>query len=259
MALEVIVEADGPILTITLNRPRSRNAINLAVCKGVADAIAWLESDPKLRVGILTGAGTVFCAGADLREADLDGALAINNFEPGGFAGLVRAQRRKPLIGAAQGSALAGGFEILLACELVVAAESASFGLPEVGIGIMAAAGGVIALARQLPFPQAMKLLLTGEPIGASEAFRLGLITEVAPVDKVMERARSLAMAIASAAPRSVECTLHLARLTRAGAADGVLQTVNDDLIQILLAEPDSAEGRRAFFEKRKPQWSGNS
>jgi len=117
----------------------------------------------------------------------------------------------------------------------------------------------VIALARQLPFPQAMKLLLTGEPIGASEAFRLGLITEVAPVDKVVERARSLAMAIASAAPRSVESTLHLARLARAGAADGVLQAVNDDLIQILLAEPDAAEGRRAFFTKRKPQWSGNS
>lgn len=256
MTSSVLFEADGPVLTITLNRPDVRNAVDVSVCEGVAAAIDRLESDSALRVGVLTGAGSVFCSGADLRAAQDGDPLGMNKFPRGGFGGFVERERTKPVIAAAQGHALAGGLEMVLACDMAVLSEDAVVGLPEVRVGIMAAAGGVIALGRGLPFAQAMKPLLTGQPMPAADAFRVGLVTELAPAAEVLGRARQLALDVASAAPSAVRATLKLARLARSGLSEVELAAANNSIIVELLAGPDAEEGRLAFLEKRPPTWT---
>ena len=257
MADEVLIEVDGPVLTIVLNRPHVRNAVDLAVCRGVSAALRQLERDPKLRAGVITGTGTTFCSGADLKAAEAGDSMAIGAFDPGAFAGFVRFPRTKPVICAAQGHALAGGLEILMACELAVGAVDALFGLPEVRIGIMAAAGGTIGLGRDFSFPTVMKMLLTGRPIDAAEAYRIGLLTEIAENEHVRARAETIGREIAEVAPQAVAASLQLARAARAGACspDG-LQDLSASLIAGLLDTPDAAEGRQAFLEKRNPNWS---
>ena len=257
MSTEVLTEIEGPVLTITLNRPHVRNAVDLATCNGVAEALRRLEADRDLRVGVITGMGTAFCSGVDLKAAESGDSLAISSFDPGGFAGFVRFPRTKPIVCAAQGHALAGGLEILLACELAVGAQDAQFGLPEVRIGIMAAAGGTIALGRDYAFPTIMQMLLTGLPISATDALRVGILSEVADVDDVLPRALHIAHTIAEAAPQAVATTLQLAKRARAGASEAELQQLNSALIGHLLKTADAAEGRRAFLEKRDPVWSG--
>ncbi len=256
MSSSVLHEADGPVLTITLNRPEVRNAVDMSVCEGMAEAIDRLESDSRLRVGVLTGAGEVFCSGADLRAAQEGDPLGMNKFPRGGFAGFVERERTKPVIAAAQGHALAGGLEILLACDMAVLSEKAHVGLPEVRVGIMAAAGGVIAVGRDLPLAQGMKLLLTGLPVTAAEALRLGLVTELAKPSEVLTAATNLALLVAAAAPHAVRATRQLARMARAGLSDAELTVANNELIVELLAGPDAAEGRNAFLEKRAPAWT---
>lgn len=252
----VQIDVDGPVLTITLNRPHVRNAIDLLACEMIAGGLARLERDPSLRVGIITGTGSTFCSGVDLNAADAGDSDAIGGFEPGGFAGFVRFARTKPVIGAAQGHAIAGGLEILLACDIAIGADDATFGLPEVRIGIIAAAGGTIALGRDFPPSWVMPLLLTGKPVDAWEARRIGLLSEVVERTQVVPRAEELAAAISEAAPLAVAATLQLARKAQAGACEEELQDLNMTLISGLLRSADATEGRRAFLAKRAPCWT---
>ena len=175
MAEEVLVDVTDGILTVTLNRPKARNAANKALAEGVAAAMDRLDSDDSIRVAILTGAGGTFCSGMDLK-AFVTGETP--NVEGRGFAGLTEATPRKPLIAAVEGYALAGGLELAISCDLIVAADDAKFGIPEVKRGLAAAAGGLIKLPRQIPKRLAMELALTGDFIGAQRAYDIGLINE---------------------------------------------------------------------------------
>jgi enoyl-CoA hydratase len=172
----VRVESDGDVLVITIDRPEARNAVNLTVAEGIAAALDRLDSDAELRVGILTGAGGTFCAGMDLK-AFVAGERPY--VAERGFAGIVQGPPRKPIIAAVEGWALAGGFEIALACDLIVAARDARFGIPEVKRGLVAAGGALIRLPRRIPYHVAMELALTGDPVGAERAYELGIASRL--------------------------------------------------------------------------------
>lgn len=246
----------GHIGLVTLNRPEARNAINGAVAQALEAVVIETEADADIWAVVITGAGTgVFCAGADLKE--VAGGRAAELFtERGGFAGFVYAQRSKPWIAAVNGKALAGGCEIVLACELVVAAQDAAFGLPEVSRGLIAAAGGMFRLPRALPRNLALELVMTGDPLDAQRAQQHGLVNRVVPTDRVVAQAVALAERIARNAPLAVRESLAVAR--RAGElsesdARALTKTARDRLV---LSE-DYKEGPRAFIEKREPRWSG--
>jgi enoyl-CoA hydratase len=193
MAEEVLMDVTDGILTVTLNRPKARNAANKALAEGVAAAMDRLDSDDSIRVAILTGAGGTFCSGMDLK-AFVTGETP--NVEGRGFAGLTEATPRKPLIAAVEGYALAGGLELAISCDLIVAADDAKFGIPEVKRGLAAAAGGLIKLPRQIPKRLAMELALTGDFIGAQRAYDIGLINEVVPAGTALDAAKALAARI---------------------------------------------------------------
>ncbi|MFC0530007.1 crotonase/enoyl-CoA hydratase family protein [Phytohabitans kaempferiae] len=253
MASEVLVERRDGVQVITINRPEAKNALNRAVAEGIAAAIDELDGDDELRVGILTGAGGVFSAGMDLK-AYLRGESPM--IEGRGLAGLTEAPPRKPLIGAVEGWALAGGFEVLLACDLVVAAETARFGLPEVKRSLVALGGGALQLARRISLASAMELLLTGDPVDARRAAELGLVNRLAPEGQALARALELAARIGENGPLAVVATKAIAR----GAQDW---TVEDgwrrqlEIGQPVFDTADAREGAAAFAEKRKPVWRG--
>jgi enoyl-CoA hydratase len=244
------------VAVITIGRPDARNAVNGAVATGIEQAIDRVEGDPDCWLAILAGDGPVFCAGADLK-AIASGQAASLRTERGGFAGLVNRERRKPLIAAVDGAALAGGFEMVLACDLVVASRSAVFGLPEVKRSLIAAGGGLFRLPRAVGPKVAMELILTGDPITAEQAYELGLVNVLVDPGEALTAAHTLAGRILLNAP-------HAVWESRAVAAHALSD--NDATLWRMTAEAfsrvgetdDFAEGPRAFIEKRVPVWQGH-
>jgi enoyl-CoA hydratase len=253
MSDEVVVTRRDGVQIITINRPAARNALNYAVAQGVAAAVDELDGSDELRVGVLTGAGGTFSSGMDLK-AFLAGERPSL---PGrGLCGITQTPPHKPLIGAVEGWALAGGFELLLACDLVVAAQTAKFGVPEVKRSLIAAAGAAVHLPRRVPYAIAVELLLTGEHIAAARAYEVGLVNRVVPEGTALESAIGLAEVIAANGPLAVAATKQIARHT----ADWDLTNAWDEqakLIAPVFASEDAQEGARAFAEKRAPVWKG--
>ncbi|KWX22956.1 enoyl-CoA hydratase [Mycolicibacterium wolinskyi] len=253
-----IVERNGNVLIITINRPEARNAVNSSVSIAVGDALADAQNDPEVRAVILTGAGDKsFCAGADLKAISRGENLFHPDHPEYGFAGYVSHFIDKPTIAAVNGTALGGGTELALASDLVVAEERAKFGLPEVKRGLIAGAGGVFRIAEQLPRKVAMELLFTGEPITAADALRWGLINQVVPDGTVLDAALKLAERITGNAPLAVQASKRVAY----GAEDGGVpgdqpgwKRTNREFA-ILLQTEDAKEGPLAFAEKRQPVW----
>jgi len=254
MAHTVRYETRDRIAVVTLDRPEQRNAIDASMAAALRAAADRFESDDDALVAILTGSGEkAFCAGMDLKAfAGGEGPAILAG--PGGFAGFTHHPRTKPVIAAVNGPALAGGCELVLACDVIVAAEHATFGLPEVKRGLFAAAGGVLRLPRLIPRARALELLLTGDVIDAQTAFELGLINRVVPLAALLETARDLARRICANAPLAVRETLALARAAFA-LPEEQLQARNDAAWARIVASEDAAEGPRAFAEKRPAAW----
>jgi enoyl-CoA hydratase len=249
-------ECAAAIATITLERPAQRNAIDAAMTAALRAAIARFEADETARVAILTGSGDrAFCAGMDLKAfAAGEGPAILEG--PGGFAGFTHAQRTKPVIAAVNGAALAGGCELVLSCDLVVAAEHAVFGLPEVKRGLFATSGGALRLPRLIPRARALELLLTGDVVDARTAHELGLINAVVPHARLAQAARELALRICVNAPLAIRETLALARAAFA-LPEQQLRAANEAAWARVVASEDAREGPRAFAEKRPPSWKG--
>ena len=248
-------EERGHVALLTINRPEARNAVNGEVAKGMEAAIDRLEENPDVWVGVLTGAGPAFCAGADLKAVS-SGNGAVMSTERGGFAGLVRRERTKTLIAAVDGPALAGGTEIVLACDLVVASTRARFGIPEVKRSLVAAAGGLFRLPRALPRNVALRMALTGEPISAEDAHRFGLVTDLCEPGAAVETALALADLVNSNAPIAVRESRRV-MLASMGEDDEVGWRLSTEGSRIVHATEDFKEGPRAFIEKRDPAWQG--
>lgn len=244
------------IAVVTLNRPEKRNAINAAMTAGIEAAIRASEADSNVRVVLLASSlPSVFCAGADLDAVAAGREAGIQTW-PGGFAGLAYAHRTRPWIAVVEGAALAGGCEIALACDMIVASDTARFGLPEVQRGLMAAAGGVHRIAARLPWAVANELLATGEPIDGARARHFGLVNRLTPPGGALAEARELADRIAANAPIAVQYSLMSARMS-AGQPDTVGREVVAERFRALRETDDYREGLRAFVEKRTPVWSG--
>ena len=249
----VLVERHDGVLTITINRSAQRNAVNREVAVQVASALELLDSDPSLSVGVLTGAGGTFSAGMDLK-AFANGQTPIL---PGsGFGGVTQAVVRKPLIAAVEGWALGGGFEMALGCDLIVAAEDAKFGLPEVKRGLIAGEGGVIRLPRRIPYHVALKVLLTGEPLAAVDAKQYGLVSELTASGSALAGAQELARRIAGNAPLALAKVKQVLRETQ-GLNDAQAFIRQAENASSLLNSEDAHEGALAFAEKRAPVWRG--
>jgi crotonobetainyl-CoA hydratase len=256
----VLTERRGHVLIATINRPEVRNCVNLAVTTGLGDALEEAENDRDIWAVIVTGAGDkAFCAGADLKAVARGESLVITDKRRAdwGFAGYVSHHISKPTIAAVNGFALGGGTEITLASDLAVAAETASFGLPEVKRGIYAGAGGVFRLPQQLPKKIAMELILTGEPISAQRAHELGLVNRVVSQADVLDAALELAERICVNAPLAVQASKRIANGIVDGhvAADDAFWASSTDEAQHLMRTRDASEGPRAFAGKRQPSW----
>ncbi|HEX7306044.1 crotonase/enoyl-CoA hydratase family protein [Lentzea sp.] len=244
---EVRTERVGSALLITIDRPEARNAVDAAVAEQLSAALDELESTPELRVGVLTGAGGSFSAGMDLKAALRGESPAVGER---GLGGLTEAALSKPLIAAVEGFALGGGFEMALACDLIVAAEDAKFGLPEVKRGLIAGAGGVVRLPRRIPHHLALEMLLTGEPIDGRRAAELGLANRVVPNGEAAAVALQLAERIAVNAPLALAA---VKTVVRSGDPWAAQRAANARL----MTTADVREGMTAFAERRAPQWTG--
>jgi enoyl-CoA hydratase/carnithine racemase len=248
--MPVTIERHEQICVIQMNRPEKRNAINPEMTLALDAALNQFEDDASLWVAVLTGYREGFCAGTDLAES------SGPRTERGGEYGLIRRARRKPLIAAVEGMALGGGMEIVLACDLVVASSSATFGLPEVRRGVIATCGGLFRTQRALPLNIARQILLTGDPITADRAHQLGLVNEVTEDGSALSSAIALAQRIVLNSPVSVQESL----LTMDKAfthADHAGWTDTETAFGAVLQSADTAEGITAFFERRPPQWTG--
>jgi enoyl-CoA hydratase len=247
----VLIEEQDATLVISIDRPRQRNAVNRAVSLGIAAALDRLDREPELRVGVLTGRGGSFCAGMDLR-AFLAGERP--ELEHRGFGGLTEAAPRKPLIAAVEGYALAGGCELALACDLIVAAEDAWFGLPEVTRGLVAGSGGLIRLPRRIPAAIALEYALTGERMAAPVAHGWGLVNRLTPSGGALQGALGLARQITANAPLAVAMSKRIVRESSAWRDDEIWDRQRP-LVDSVLGSDDAQEGARAFAEKRAPIW----
>ena len=248
--------AEPHVALVTINRPEARNAVNGAVAAGLEAAVDRVEADPELWAVVLTGAGPhAFCAGADLKAVSAGQSASLAT-ERGGFGGFTRARRTKLWIAAAQGHALAGGLELLLACDLAIAAEGATFGLPEVKRSLVAAAGGVFRLPRALPKAVALHMIATGEPISAATALQHGLVNAVVPAAEVLEAARALARKVTANAPIAVRESVAIARQA-AELDEETLWRLSRAASERMKLTEDFQEGPRAFVEKRAPRWTG--
>ena len=253
MADPVLVEVSDGVGVLTLNRPEARNAVDLATARALAAAVDDLEARADVAVLVLTGAGGTFCAGMDLKAFSRGERPRL---EGRGFAGLTEAPPAKPLIAAVEGWALAGGFELALTADLIVAARDARFGIPEVKRGLVAVGGGVLRLPKALPYHRAMELALTGDPLPAEEAHRFGLVSTLTDPGGALEGARVLAGRIAVNGPLAVRATKQLV----AGAVHWTDREAFAEQLRLtehVFASADAQEGARAFAEKRAPVWRG--
>ncbi|MEZ5137925.1 MAG: crotonase/enoyl-CoA hydratase family protein [Acidimicrobiales bacterium] len=257
--MTVDYELRGHVAVMTINRPDARNAVNTAVAQGLEAAIDQLEADDEAWVGIITGAqtekGWIFCAGADLKQMSTDPGGMMT--PKGGFAGFVQRERSKPVIAAVDGPALAGGTEIVLACDLVVASDKAVFGIPEVKRNLVAGAGGLFRLPRKIPRNIAMELALTGRlDFPAERAHHFGLVNYLCPEGGALDRAIELAEQIAEAAPLAVRESRKI-MLGSTDQPDEVGWKMSGDGMMAMFGTEDFNEGLMAFIEKRAPEWKG--
>lgn len=249
----VAIERRGATLVLTLNRPQARNAVNQEMAAGIAAGLERLDADDELRVAIITGAGGTFCAGMDLKAFV---AGESGQVQGRGFAGIVEYSSRKPLIAAVEGFALAGGLEIALACDLIVASRDVRLGLPEVKRGLVAGAGGLIRLPRRVPYHLAMELALTGGFIGAERAAGVGLVSRLAEPGRALAVGLELAEEVIANAPLAVEVSKRIL-VEQRDWSEEEQWTRQAELLEPIFASADAREGAVAFAEKRPPQWKG--
>jgi enoyl-CoA hydratase len=248
-------ERRGRVEVLAINRPEARNAVNGDVAQGIEAALDDVEANDDVWAVVVSGRGPVFSAGADLKAVAAGRGLELMT-KRGGFGGITQRQFPKPLIAAVNGPALAGGFEIVLSCDLVVAADDAVFGLPEVKRGLFASAGGLVRLPKRVPLALATEVAITGEPIDAQRAHALGLVNRVVPRDQVVDEALTLAARIAENAPVAVRSSLRMVR--EAGdLSDADAWRLNNELMAEVGSTKDAIEGATAFAEKRTPNWTG--
>jgi enoyl-CoA hydratase len=254
MSNEVLVEHDDGLVIITINRPDQRNAVNRAVSYGVCEALDEMDRNPALRAGILTGAGGTFCSGMDLK-AFLRGE--VTRVEGRGILGIARTPPVKPLIAAVEGYCLAGGFESMLCCDLVVAARNAQFGLPEAKRGLAAAAGGLMRLPRLIPQRIAMEMVLTGDMFDAERLAPYGLFNALVEPGQALEEARRLARRVIANAPMSVAASKRVIVEQRDWPIAEMFER-QEPITGPVLASQDAREGAAAFAERRAPAWKGS-
>tara|TARA_Y100000748_G_scaffold288763_1_gene273985 strand:- start:868 stop:1629 length:762 start_codon:yes stop_codon:yes gene_type:complete len=247
----VLTEKRDRVLLITLNRPEAMNSINGDLSHGLMAAIEMLNEDSDLTAGVLTGAGRGFCAGMDLK------AFARGE-DIGPFMKFIKSGAEKPLIGAVEGFALAGGLELALTCDLLVAAEGVKLGIPEVGVGLYAAAGGLLRLPSRVGFSKAMEMAITADPITAEEAANYGLVARVTAKGEAVEGALALAERIAQNAPLAVAASKKIIEATTQGLTEEELWALNTELQIPVFTSNDAREGPVAFAEKRPPNWTGS-
>ena len=251
----LLISVDEWVATVTLNRPERRNAIDAGLRSSLTAALADFDADPAVRVVVLTGAGTAFCAGTDQSETATDDRHVLAR-DPQPVSAPISALN-KPIIAAVNGPAVGGGLELALTCDLIVASEQASFGLPEVQIGSMPGSGGTQRLLRMVPRPTAMRMLLTGERISAAEAHRVGLVSDLFPAEALAAGVRAIAQRIVANAPLSL---MAIKRSVMAGEASALAAglAVERGHWALLASTQDRDEGRRAFREGRPPRFVGN-
>ena len=246
----ILVERRNRVMIITLNRPDAMNAINGALSNGLRNAIQELDADDTLTAGVITGSGRAFCAGMDLKAfARGEDIGPLNEF--------VRKGASKPLIGAINGFALAGGCEVALTCDLLVASKAAKIGIREVKVGLFAAAGGVFRLPARVGYAKAMEMALTGEPITGEEAMNAGMLTALTEPEDLLETAIALAERIAENAPLAVAASKALVRAAASGIEEDKLWEMQVPLQKKVFSSNDAKEGPAAFAEKRAPNWTG--
>ncbi|GGM75962.1 enoyl CoA dehydratase/isomerase [Thermopolyspora flexuosa] len=253
MADEVQVEVDGAVAVITINRPQARNAINAAVANGIASALDELDERKDVSVLVLTGAGGYFSSGMDLK-AFLGGELPW--VEGRGFGGIVENPPAKPIIAAVEGYALAGGFELVLSCDIVVASREAKFGLPEPKRGLVAGAGGLLRLPRRIPYHIAMEIALTGDFYPATRLAELGLVNRVTEPGEALAAAKELAAKIAENAPLALKGSKRIIVESADWSREEMFERQRS-IVDPIFGSKDAMEGAAAFAEKRAPRWSG--
>uniref|UniRef100_UPI003D0200BB crotonase/enoyl-CoA hydratase family protein n=1 Tax=Alcaligenes faecalis TaxID=511 RepID=UPI003D0200BB len=250
----VTLERIGKVVLITLNRPEARNAINLETAQALAQALDEFDADPSIAVGVLTGANNTFCAGMDLKAFAKTGQRPYVGDR--GFAGICERPPAKPLIAAVEGYCLAGGFEIALSCDLIVAADSANFGLPEVKRGIVPGSGGMVRLPSRIPYHMAMEMVLTGGMYPAARMAELGLVSRLAEAGKATEQALALAEQIAANGPLAVQTAKSIISQSRDWRQSDLFDLQRPRIASIFTSA-DAKEGATAFAEKREPVWQG--
>jgi enoyl-CoA hydratase len=245
----VLTERRGRVLLITLNRPDAMNSVNNALASGLLAAVAELDGDAGLTAGVLTGAGRGFSAGMDLKAF-------LKGEDVSGLFTFVQNGSKKPLIGAIEGFALAGGLEMALTCDLLVAAKGAKLGIPEAGVGLFAAAGGLLRLPSRVGYSKAMEMAITADPITADEAFEYGMVARLVDKGEAVDAAMALAERVARNAPLAVAASKQLVRATQ-GVTEEEFWALQAPLQRTVFTSDDSREGPRAFAEKRAPEWTG--
>ncbi|MAV72976.1 MAG: enoyl-CoA hydratase [Halieaceae bacterium MED-G27] len=249
----VLTEVGDGVMTITINRPNAKNAVNKDVAEGIAAALDALDADDNTHVVILTGAGGTFCSGMDLKAF----VTGETPYVAGrGFAGMVEKSTDKPMIAAVEGYALAGGCELAITCDLIVAADNSMFGVPEVKRGLAAAAGGLVRLPRQIPSRVAMEMALTGDFMSAERAMSVGLINQIAPAGEALAQAKALAAKIAENGPLAVKRSKQVIKESIDWSQDEMFAN-QQEITSAVFSSEDAIEGATAFAEKRKPNWKG--
>ena len=249
----VLTEVSDGVMTITINRPNAKNAVNKDVAEGIAAALDALDADDNTHVVILTGAGGTFCSGMDLKAF----VTGETPYVAGrGFAGMVEKSTDNPMIAAVEGYALAGGCELAITCDLIVAADNSMFGIPEVKRGLAAEAGGLVRLPRQIPSRVAMEMALTGDFMSAERAMSVGLINQIAPAGEALAQAKALAAKIAENGPLAVKRSKQVIKESIDWSQDEMFAN-QQEITSAVFSSEDAIEGATAFAEKRKPNWKG--